>query len=188
MGMLSRGSQWKLGSLVVLTACFVLFQNMSPLSEEFDIRDIAPTKPEGFNQYVYFPSEFHGGSASALGQEILDHNFGERLQALQFEVEMQGAKWGLGPHASGRGPASVGSASRTSGSSAPAPAVLRFGHRGGDRFGFSWESAVNVRCDYAANSNRVELSLNRALTSRAEVSFKHTTDDQQSTLNLNYQW
>jgi len=47
---------------------------------------------------------------------------------------------------------------------------------------------VNVRCDYAANSNRVELSLNRALTSRAEVSFKHTTDDQQSTLNLNYQW
>ncbi|MFN7729346.1 MAG: hypothetical protein ACK5P7_09345 [Bdellovibrio sp.] len=57
-----------------------------------------------------FPSGFHGNSASKLGQEILDHNFGERLQALQFELEVQGAKWGLGPRAglATRGPASTG--------------------------------------------------------------------------------
>lgn len=188
MGMLSHGNQWKLGSLVLLTACFVLFQNMSPVTDDFDIRDIAPVKPQGFDHYAYFPAEFHGGSASALGQEILDHNFGERLQALQFEIEMQSAKWGLGPQMASRAPASAAAASRTPASIAAPSSVLRFGHRGGDRFGFSWESAVNVRCDYAANSRRLELSLNRALTSRAEVSFKHTTDDQQSTLNLNYQW
>ena len=178
----------KLGSLIFLSACFVLFQNMSP-SDEFDIRTIAPTKPEGFDQYSYFPSQFHGGSASQLGQEILDHNFGERLQALQFELEVQGGRWGIGPQAqSSRGPASIKPATDHSGGAPSSQSTFRFGHRGGDRFGFLLESAFNLRCDYSAGSKRLEVSLNRNLTPRTEVSFKHTSDDQQSSLNLNYQW
>jgi len=162
---------------------------MSPSSEEFDIRDIAPEKPEGYDQFAYFPKQFSGSSASQLGQEILDHNFGEQLQALQFEIEMQGAAWGLGPQAASRSPQSTSNPDvvGTFKNKDEAASLLKM-KVVGDRLTLSYDQGVNFRCDYSALSNKLIVSLNKQMSARSEVSLKHTSNDQRSSVNFNYNW
>ncbi len=78
--------------LLIALALIPFFQNMSVNKNwkdgEFDIREIAPQKPEGytdqsFNQYL--PQNFSGHSFADFQQSVLSHNFDPLLKNLEIK-------------------------------------------------------------------------------------------------------
>ena len=155
---------------------------MSPSDDTFDIRDIAPRKPAGYSDPQYLPDHISGDSPTSLGTEILEYNFGDTLKALQMRFDSS-TGWGSEPTAVG------GAAGLNSGPNAKNPgAHVGVGILGTDRMGFYYEDDVKIRCDYSASSKSMQISLNRSLGKSSNLSLKHETESQQSTVNFSYQW
>ena len=163
--------------------CFVLFQNMSPSDDTFDIREIAPQKPEGYHDFQYLPDHISGNSPNSLGTEILEYHFADSLKALQMRFDSNTGWTNESSDPSGGPMGTSGPANgKTPGSH------MGVGILGTDRMGFYYEDAVKFRCDYSASSKSLQISLNRALTKSSNLTLRHETDTQQSTVNFSYRW
>ncbi len=129
----------------------------------------------------YFPEHTKATSMTALGNEILKHNFNDDVKHLENKIE----DWsGIEMH---RGPASAGPATVAA---APAQTSyrLRTGHLGQDKIGFRLQSEVNVKCEYSALKNELQVVVDKSLGLHSSVSFRHNTDDHKSSLNFSYAW
>jgi hypothetical protein len=162
-----------------LSACFLLFQNFSLDNEYRDIRTIAPVGAPAEPPSPYFPEHIGATSLNGLGQEILKHNFGDEMRRFENNFE----DWS--GFEVGRGPASAGP---TAAAAEDHGYRLRTGHLGQDKFGFRLQSSVNVKCEYSAFKNELQVSVDKAIGRNANLSLKHNTDDHNSTVNFSYAW
>jgi len=171
----------RLSALAGLTVCFLLFQNFSLDNDYKDIRKIAPQGEMAEPRSGYFPEHIKGTSLQALGNELLKYNFSDEMKQLENKIE-DWAAFEIGEDKADtapRNPAAVNS---------PGTYKLRTGHLGKDRVGFSLESDVKVKCEYSALKQDVQLSLEKALGRNANLSFKHRTEEHQSSVNFSYAW
>lgn len=167
-----------------LTVCFALFQNFS-LDQEF--RDIRTFAPEGVPEQPrsgYFPEHIKSTSLQSLGNELLKHNFNDDLKHLENRFE-DWAGWEIGhkPSHAKQGVEPNGVTTR-----APSSYRLRTGHLGKDRVGIMFENDFRFKCEFSAFSQEMQLSLDKSLGHNANLTVKHKTEDQQSSVNFTYAW
>ena len=162
-----------------LSVCFMLFQNFSLDNEYRDIRTIAPAGAPSEPSSPYLPNHTGATSLNGLGNEILEHNFGGQMRRIENQFE----DWsGINM---GRSPAGLGSAGADG---ADKSYRLRTGHLGKDKFGIRYQSDVNVKCEFSALKNDLQISVDKPLGRNANLSLKHSTDDHKSTFNFSYTW
>ncbi len=168
-----------------LSTCFALFQNFSLENDYRDIREIAPEDVSAEVGSPYFPDHTRATSLNSLGNEILKHNLTDEIKQFENRFEdWSGFELGNG-QAQSRGPASSTVANEESPSS---NYRLRTGFLGRDKVGFRLQSGVNVKCEYSALTNQMQVSLDRALGNNGNLSFKHNTLDHNSSVNFSYAW
>ena len=171
-----------------LGACFALFQNFSLDSDYRDIREMAPEGAPTEAPSPYFPDQTRATSLNSLGNEFLKHNLTDEMKHFENRFE----DWSgieLGKKSPGsRGPASDGSVDL--GTDEPSTTNYRFrtGLLGRDKVGFRLQSGVNVKCEYSALTNQMQVSVDRALGHNGNLSFKHNTVEQNSSVNFSYAW
>lgn len=159
---------------------------MTPYQEMEDARDYFQQKPEGYKETSYLPSQVYSSSINGLANEILDYNFAGPLKVLEGTASKY-LTWG------GEDSVYGGEISGVGGSRAPSSVSEGFkkprvGYLGGDRLGLSYESGLKFNCNYSMRSQSLQMSVEKALGARTNLSLKHSTDLQLSSLNLSYQW
>jgi hypothetical protein len=170
---------------LVLTSCFALFQNFSLDNDYTDIREIAPAGTPAEAPSQYFPAHTRATSIHSLGNEILKHNLSDEVRQLENRIEdWSGLELGGRPTRS-RGPAS---ATADYDQSSATKYRFRTGLLGRDKVGFRLQSELNVKCEYSALTNETQISVERALGHNGNLSFKHNTVDQNSSVNFSYAW
>lgn len=183
-GRLHISKKWLILGLVGLL--FPLFQNMSPVGENsntFDIRDMAPRKPAGTWENpdaAYFPQGFSGGSLSAVGQGLLDHNFKD--QAKLLEVSLLGSdKRSFG---------GVQDATETGSEAAEIKGRWDLGLISANKLRFTYESPQNLKftCEAESGQSGLKLKMSQPLSSRWNFDFVHETAQRQSQVQLDYRW
>ena len=170
---------------VGLGACFVLFQNFSLDDDYRDIRELAPDGAPAEAASPYFPDHTRATSLSSLGNEILKHNLTDEMKKFENRLE-DWSGFELGEESGrSRGPASASSADYE-------PSTtnyrLRTGLLGRDKVGFRLQSGVNVKCEYSAFTNEMQVSVDRSLGNKGSLSFQHNTVQQNSSVNFSYAW
>lgn len=172
--------------LVGTSLTFLLFQNMTPYEEMEDARGFFQQKPEGYSETSYLPMEVHSGTVNGVANEILDYNFSGPLKMLEGHATKY-FSWGgeeeplyddVGSASGARGPASVSMVSRRP----------RIGYLGGDRLGLSYESGLKFNCNYSMRSQSLQMSVEKALGVSTNLSLKHNTEQQLSSVSFSYQW
>jgi len=170
-------------ALAGLSACFLLFQNFSLDNEYQDIRKIAPKGELTEPPSSYIPSHINATSLSGLGNEMIKHNLTDEMKQLENQFE----DWS-GIEMGGRGPASIDSTIAESTDESRSKYRLRTGHLGKDKVGFRLQTEVDVKCEYSALKNELQVSVDKRLGRNANLSFKHNTDDHKSMVNFSYAW
>lgn len=169
-----------LSIVVGLSTCFVFFQNFSLDNEYKDIREIAPKGEFIEPSSPYFPEKLQATSLQGLSNELLKHNLSGQMRQLENQMEdWTGFEIGERP--------SHGSDQQNIGR-APSSYRLRTGHLNRDRIGVQLESDFNIKCEYSALQNDVQVSLDTPVGQNARLSLHHSTDNHKSSVNFSYAW
>jgi hypothetical protein len=163
-----------------------LFQNMSPLGEDFfDIRERAPRRPAGAWDSPlasYFPKDMNSTSLGGVEQDLLSHNFDPLLKDLEMTYLRKPEKQELSP-----------SQAFPNSENASALGQWRVGLLSPTKLRFSYDhltpgSQFAVTCEAQAGGDGVALKMSKPFTEKLSVGLSHETGLRQSQIQMNYTW
>jgi hypothetical protein len=179
--------------LGILLALVPLFQNMSLVPEEddasFDIREIAPARPEGnwdspLAQYI--PQDMHATSLTDVQQSFLSHNFDPMLKDLELTYFPHGS--GHGSAADSRSPASLGTEDVKEKASnwklgVINPTKVRLMYSNPEV-----AEGFQVSCEAQTGQAGLYFRMSHPLTSKLNLGVTHETALRQSQIQVDYRW
>jgi len=183
-----RSKKWLILGLIAVLVSF--YQNMSPhkgwKSDEFDIRESAPAKPDGYFEdplAAYFPAAGLGsGSLGDLSQGLLSHNLNPLLERTEYFGLSLFSDTGT-HYGSLEGSGRNFSAHR----GASSPWHLQVINPQKMRVTYSIESGVQVSCD-AESGQGLQLSMLRPISSNMNIGLSHQVERQSSQIQMDLRW
>ena len=165
-----------------LLACFALFQNATLEERMGEMKKAHEINEQSKKRNAVLPSDFKGRSPQAVGQALIDHNFGDQFSEMEHAFE-KFATWGNETELNG----SL-DAAQNKGSQKKDGLRFKAGLIGKSNLGIQMSQDYRLRCSYSPQEQSVEVAYDHPLNSRTNLTVKLKGEGEQSAIGLTYKW